>query len=1104
MMLASTNKIFPVEPELMQRQRETMRQFSTLANTYEKNLAAAAAARQFQISTAETGHELARHEPDALHARAAVILKQAQKNLQGKWRQVLAFAPASPQLRRSENARALLQTSVELAEQSGQDLRTQAGAPKFPRTVFVCAWLVLAVSLAALTPMILAQVFPPVLALALAFLLLRSQQQRVEQSYQKLRQQAEIAKQAHTACLHVLAEQHRLRLQEIEAGHEQRLAVLKSEFENATAAARAVLQKVTCEVDKFSPSWTNQIDRPFHPPATLMPIMRMGELRTRAGNGNFVTPALFPFPGLCSLLFVAPRFAQSQVTTAVQSLALRLLASTPPGRLRFIFFDAAGLGQNVAPFLRLADYDETLINHRAWTEPHHLEQQLLALTAHMENVIQKYLRNDFSTLEDYNAHAGEIAEPYRLLLVMNFPVNFSAGAAQRLLTIAQNGARCGVYAVISYDSDQPLPPGFNLEALRQNSIVFSWQQNRLVWQDQDFCSHHFEFDALPPARQLNAVIDAIGREAGAARRVEISYEQVLAKTGQTAASWQQANSRQGLRLPLGMKAAQKVQFLDLGQGTAQHLLIAGKTGAGKSNLMHVLITGLALQYHPEEVELYLIDFKKGIEFKIYAREQLPHARVIAIAGEREFGLSVLQDLAVELQRRGDLFRRHGVDNLKDFPAGTAAALPRVVLLIDEFQEFFIEDDVLAAKAAQILDRLVRQGRAFGVHVVLGSQTLAGSYSLARSTIDQMAVRLALQCSEADSRLILSEDNSAARLLVRPGEAIYNAANGRVEGNQLFQVAFLAPQEHEKHLKVVRALAQQRGAAQPERQIVFEGLAPADPEKNWALTSFLSQPPAPACGQNYSAWAGESFSLAAATKIHFRRHSGSHLLILGQNEEAALRVLAMSVLTLWAQQRLAKFYVLSGAAGENAGAYFTGLPFFLPLVLQHFPRSQAPAMIDETYRELERRLGDDATPPATAPAIFLIIHGLQRLRTLHPDESTGFTWPGTPPSPNHPAVQFFKILREGPEAGIHCLAWCDTWQNFHRRVERQAMREFEMRVAFQMSHDDSMNFVDSPDASKLGPDRTLYFNEESGNLEKFRPFALPNMEWLKKLTQKLGA
>src|SRR5205823_10680705 len=96
------------------------------------------------------------------------------------------------------------------------------------------------------------------------------------------------------------------------------------------------------------------------------------------------------------------------------------------------------------------------------------------------------------------------------------------------------------------------------------------------------------------------------------------------------------------------------------------VLIAGKTGSGKSSLLNALVTNLALNYSPDEIELYLIDFKKGVEFKSYAANALPHARVVAIESEREFGLSVLQRLDAELVMRGELFRSLGVNDLPSF------------------------------------------------------------------------------------------------------------------------------------------------------------------------------------------------------------------------------------------------------------------------------------------------------------------------------------------------------------------------------------------------------------------------------------------------------
>src|SRR5262249_38314793 len=138
-------------------------------------------------------------------------------------------------------------------------------------------------------------------------------------------------------------------------------------------------------------------------------------------------------------------------------------------------------------------------------------------------------------------------------------------------------------------------------------------------------------------------------------------------------------------------------------------------------------------------------------------------------------------------------------DLNSYRQANGESLPRILLIVDEFQEFFIEDDKIAQDVALLLDRLVRQGRAFGIHVLLGSQTLGGAYSLARSTLGQMAVRIALQCSEADAHLILSEDNTAARLLSRPGEAIYNDANGLVEGNDFFQVVWLPDDRKDGYL-----------------------------------------------------------------------------------------------------------------------------------------------------------------------------------------------------------------------------------------------------------------------------------------------------------------
>lgn len=848
-------------------------------------------------------------------------------------------------------------------------------------------------------------------------------------------------------------------------------------------------------------SWDDDIWQSWRLGNSKPDVTRVGVISPE-GNAIRALPAFTPIVGGRNLILESSGAAKAAANKAMQSVMLRLLASVPPGKLRFTMIDPVGLGQNFAPFMKLADYDDQLVTSKAWTEPHHIEQRLADVAEHMENVIQKYLRNEYQSIEEYNEKAGEVAEPYRVLAIANFPVNFSEAAARRLVSIAANGPRCGVYVIVTVDTEQPMPHGFNLADLERTATVIKHDGSRFVWDDDDFRDCQLELDSPPEPAIFDRIIKAVGEGAKSASRVEVPFERIAPPP----AEWWQASSRDGISVALGRSGASKQQMLELGKGTAQHVLVGGKTGSGKSTLLHVLITNLALKYSPQEVELYLVDFKKGVEFKTYASYQLPHARVIAVESEREFGLSVLQGLDVEMRRRGDLFRKAGAQNIAEYRNDSGQPCPRIMLIVDEFQEFFTEDDSISQQATLLLDRLVRQGRAFGVHVLLGSQTLAGAYSLARSTIDQMAVRIALQCSEADARLIMSDDNPAARLLSRPGEAIYNDANGRVEGNNNFQVVWMSDDVREDYLRRIRQFAADKGNQPP--QIVFEGNAPAEVEKNKPLTDLLAAPAWANPPRGISAWLGEPIAIKEPTAATFKRQSGSSLLIVGQNDEAALGMSMTALLSIAAQQPPAKgegapgacFYVLDFTPADAPYAnLLSRLGEFVPHTVRAGSRRQLPDLIAELAAEVDRRLQTDDTG---AYPIYLCIYGLHRARDLRPEEDNFSFSLSSEPAPPNPAKQFPTILREGPELGVHTIVWCDTLANLNRTLDRRALREFEQRVAFQMSAEDSSNLVDSPAASKLGQHRALFFSEEQGRAEKFRPYGLPSEEWLAEVGRRL--
>ncbi len=150
---------------------------------------------------------------------------------------------------------------------------------------------------------------------------------------------------------------------------------------------------------------------------------------------------------------------------------------------------------------------------------------------------------------------------------------------------------------------------------------------------------------------------------------------------------------------------------------------------------------------------------------------------------------------------------------------------------------------------------------------------------------------------------------------------------------------------------------------------------------------------------------------------------------------------------------------------------------------------APRIIAEIAEEVARRQQPDADD---GPELFLFIHDIGRFRDLRRKENDfGF---GTPGEPATPSDQLVSILKEGSALGVHLLVWSDTLTNLNRVFDNQAIREFESRVLFQISPTDSAHLLDSPVASKLGPNRAFFASEEQNRLEKFRPYGLPSEEW----------
>lgn len=196
-----------------------------------------------------------------------------------------------------------------------------------------------------------------------------------------------------------------------------------------------------------------------------------------------------------------------------------------------------------------------------------------------------------------------------------------------------------------------------------------------------------------------------------------------------------------------------------------HILLGGSTGSGKSVLLKLLL----MQAVQKGARVTIADFKGGVDFSPYWQEQCK------MCFETEDLLSSLTGLAAELEARKKLLRESGSPNLREYNRQRADKLPRLVFACDEVAEVLDktgrsrEEKELLAQIENRLSVIARQGRAFGIHLILATQRPDATVipGQIRSNMDFRV------CGRADS--ILSQiilDNSSA------SEQIPKTAQGR--------------------------------------------------------------------------------------------------------------------------------------------------------------------------------------------------------------------------------------------------------------------------------------------------------------------------------------
>lgn len=201
-------------------------------------------------------------------------------------------------------------------------------------------------------------------------------------------------------------------------------------------------------------------------------------------------------------------------------------------------------------------------------------------------------------------------------------------------------------------------------------------------------------------------------------------------------------------------------------------------------LLNNLIFNLLAEYPPWELDLYLADFKR-VEFSRYMSDSpTPHVCACAATGEVRYVLSLIAYLVDCMNAREEFLSRLGLTKLEEFRERYPnLVLPRMLLIVDEFQQLFLEASPKEGdEVRRLLTLIVKKGRATGLHILFSSQEMG--QTLSRSGLANFRLRFALNCSAGVSMDILGNRGAAS---IRRGTVIVNTSDGTEEQNEKFRV-----------------------------------------------------------------------------------------------------------------------------------------------------------------------------------------------------------------------------------------------------------------------------------------------------------------------------
>ena len=508
-----------------------------------------------------------------------------------------------------------------------------------------------------------------------------------------------------------------------------------------------------------------------------VPFLPDGQHTTdKVGKEVFETPTIIEWQGGNAGQNFVINYSNNtseKAQVCLNQLIIDMLISLPGRSINLHFIDLAFSAQ--ASYLT-RNLDEKIYG-KLISSPNEWQQLKDDLRAKMAKSLE-----DYGDVAKYNESKGKVVVPYDVVVITDYQKCLNE--MRDIDALFENGHKGGIYFVLmnnlDFKNDRDIDTLLALENFYQILNVENYgnyTKNAII-----HCSPILDNPIL-----AKACFSYINEGAALPKVVAASVDHDKMLAGGF------ASIDKAMVIPVG--TSEKGDLVDFRLDTVSHIhcFIIGQSGTGKSVFLHDVIIGAMSKYSPNELELYLMDFKiGGVEFNRYKNEK--HVKALLVDNsDIQITLEILRDISNKMRERGKMLRDSGVSNIVEYnQLNPDKKMPRIVFIADECHVMFptmnSKEVKLYREISEILSKIAKEGRSQGVHLVLATQTIAQA-EIPSEVINNISDFYLLKCASGDSERLVSGSSETTGQL-KTGQVLHHD----IDNDVVFKSTYLPTKE----------------------------------------------------------------------------------------------------------------------------------------------------------------------------------------------------------------------------------------------------------------------------------------------------------------------